>query len=125
VTVISVNELITTCSKIAELHGFRWGTDSDFSELICWLELNQLDGLKRLQQLLDSEQLTATPTIDYQTGSSELRLNANNHSASSFSLACMDLAIGLYYQRAEVFSHFDVNVNNASDGIFFLGGYRC
>jgi len=120
VTVISLNELLTTSSKIAEVHGFKWGTDLDFSEQVCWLELNQLEGLIRLRRILDSGELTSTPQIDYQIKPTSLDIDARGHSACTFSLACIDLAIGQHQRGAQVFSDFEVNVENVRDGVFFL-----
>jgi len=118
--VISLNELLTTSSKIAEVHGFKWGTDLDFSEQICWLEVNQLEGLNRLRRILDSDKLTSTPQIDYQIKPNSLEIDARGYSACTFSLACMDLAISQHQRGLEVFSHYEVNVSNVRDGLFFL-----
>ncbi len=121
-SVISVNELISTCQKVAEVYGYGWGSNTDIAELICWLELNQLRGLARFQELIDQDSLTQQSPVHYVHCADSLTIDGLGQSAVHYALASLDFAKALSerQRRSAGDQPLRLTVNNVADALFFV-----
>lgn len=123
---VSINELMSTTRKVVEIYHYHWGSETDIAELVCWLELNQLDGLNRLRRLIDNQSLSNAQSVSYKINDRQLNIEAGGQSAFLFALACLDLAMGLttepktHQQKSTNQSCLTVNISDVSDGIVFV-----
>lgn len=120
-TIISVNELVTTCQKIIEVYGYGWGSHTDIAELVCWLELHELNGLERLRQLIVNEALTTYRPVAHSQADDSVTIDGLGQSAIIYALPSLDFTNALFQQQSRINGQsLRVNVINVSDATFFV-----